>query len=218
MERGSFLGHLFTFNTTQMKKPIYVLVALVLLQSTVSAQFYMTAGGLRAGTDWGLTVQQRITKNMTIEGIVQSSLQREEVLLTALAERHYALGYRGLNIYTGGGLHKGFVTQKQTAESAPTTTYKDPMGVTFIGGAELTLGRINISYDFKPAINLVGGEKKFYTQSGVSLRYVLLNNKEYKKIQKKKKKKEKQKRKEKRRENGGGIHIGDGWKFWKKKD
>ncbi|MEO1261629.1 MAG: hypothetical protein AAFZ15_22685 [Bacteroidota bacterium] len=199
-----------------MKKPISVLVALIFMQITVQAQFYMTAGGLRAGTDWGLTVQQRITKNMTIEGIVQSSLQREEVLLTALAERHYALGYRGLNIYTGAGLHKGFVTQRQNTELEPTNNYKDPMGVTFIGGAELTLGRINISYDFKPAINLTGGEKRFYTQSGVSLRYVLLNNKEYKKIQKKKKKKEKQKRKEQRKENGGGIRIGDGWKIWKK--
>ncbi len=168
----------------------------------------MTAGGLRAGTDWGLTVKQRLTKNMTFEGIVQSSLQREEVLLTALAERHYALVFRGLNLYTGAGVHKGFLNDSPGAESVP-TNYKDPFGITFIGGAELTLGRFNFSYDFKPAINVRGGERKFYTQTGISVRYVLLTNKEYKKIQKKK-------RKKKRKEKGGGINIGDDWKFWKK--
>ena len=168
----------------------------------------MTAGGLRAGTDWGLTVQQRLTKNMTFEGIVQSSLQREEVLLTALAERHYALVFRGLNLYTGAGVHKGFLNNSNNTELA-LTNYKDPFGITFIGGAELTLGRFNFSYDFKPAINVTGGEKKFYTQTGISVRYVFLTNKEFKKIQKKK-------RKKKRKENGKGIRIGDGWKVWKK--
>ena len=191
-----------------MEKYLIVLANLLLFSSAINAQAYMTAGGLRAGTDWGLTIQQRLTKNMTIEGIVQSSLQREEVMLTALAERHYALVFRGLNLYTGAGLHKGFLSNKQTTELVP-TNYKDPMGITFIGGAELTLGRFNFSYDFKPAINIVGGEKKFYTQSGVSVRYVFLTNKEYKKIQKKK-------RKKKRKENGGGINIGDKWKIWKK--
>ncbi len=194
-----------------MTKYLFVLANLTLFSIAINAQAYMTAGGLRAGTDWGLTVQQRLTKNMTFEGIVQSSLQREEVMLTGLAERHYALVFRGLNLYTGAGLHKGFLSNKQSAELVPTNNYKDPMGITFIGGAELTLGRFNFSYDFKPAINIVGGEKKFYTQSGVSVRYVFLTNKEYKKIQKKKKKK-------KRKEKGGGINIGDDWKIWKKKD
>ncbi|MFQ5447350.1 MAG: hypothetical protein ACE5FF_10470, partial [Saprospiraceae bacterium] len=67
----------------------------------------------------------------------------------------------------------------------------------------------NFSYDFKPAINISGGEKRFYTQTGVSIRYVFLNNKVYKKHLKKKKK-------EKRKKEGKGI--GDGWKFWKKKE
>ena len=191
-----------------MTKHLFFLASLTLLSISINAQAYMTAGGLRAGTDWGLTVQQRLTKNMTIEGIVQSSLQREEVLVTALAERHYALIFRGLNLYTGAGLHKGWLSEKQNSELVP-LDQKDPFGLTFIGGAELTLGRFNFSYDFKPAINVVGGEKKFYTQSGVSVRYVFLTQKDYKKRQK-------AKRKQQRKENGGGIHIGDGWKVWKK--
>lgn len=170
----------------------------------------MTAGGLRMGTDWGLTVQQRLTKNMTIEGIVQSSFQRDEVIITALAERHFALVYRGLNIYGGAGLHKGFIGNNPSADLLP-TNYTDPFGVTLIGGAELTLGRFNFSYDFKPAINVMGGTQKMYMQTGVSLRYVFLNNKHFKQIQKKK-------RKKKRQEEGGIIRIKDEWKIWKKND
>lgn len=170
----------------------------------------MTAAGIRVGSDWGLTLQQRLNKNMTIESIVQSSLQREEVIVTALAERHYALVARGINIYAGAGLHKGWLNNNSNNELG-IPPKKDPFGVTAVAGAELTIGRINLSYDFKPAINVVGGEKKIYTQTGVSARYVFLNNKVYKK-------KQKAKRKKKRQEAGKGIHINDKWKFWKKKN
>lgn len=191
-----------------MMKQLFVLTCSLLFTLNLDAQAYMTAGGLRVGTDWGLTVQQRLTKNMTFEGIVQSSLQREEVLITALAERHYPLIYRGLNLYTGGGLHKGFSSKNPSGELV-LTNYRDPMGLTLIGGAELTLGRFNIAYDFKPAINVIGGQQKVYVQTGVSVRYVFLTNKEFKKIQKKK-------RKKKRQAEGGGIRFKDEWKVWKK--
>ncbi len=191
-----------------MKNLILPFLSVVLLSFSANTQAYMTTGGLRAGTDWGITIQQRLTKNMTIEGIVQSSLQREEVIITALVERHYPLIFRGLNLYTGAGLHKGWLSPEASGELVP-TGFKDPFGLTFITGAEMTLGRFNFSYDFKPAINVVGGERKFYTQSGVSVRYVFLTNKQYKK-------KQKAKRKKKRKEEGKGIHLGDGWKIWKK--
>jgi hypothetical protein len=161
----------------------------------------MTAGGLRLGTDWGLTLQQRLADHWTAEGILQSSLQREEVMVTGLLERHYPVIFKGLTLYFGAGIHKGWLNETADNELNP-EEYTDPFGVSFIGGAELTLGRINISYDFKPAFNLSGGENKFYTQSGVSVRYVLLKNKVYKDLTKKKRKKERQEK----------------WQFWKKKD
>jgi hypothetical protein len=67
--------------------------------------------------------------------------------------------------------------------------------MTVVFGAEITLGRLNISYDFKPAMNVSGGAQRFYYQTGVSLRYVLLKRKW--KVFKKKK----------------DIN----WKFWEKK-
>lgn len=153
---------------------------------------------MRLGTDWGLTIQQRVAKKTTIEGLFQSSLQREEVLLTLMGEQHFPILSRRLNIYYGGGLHKGWINEND-ANDVP---YKDPFGLTFIGGIELSLGRLNLSYDFKPALNLNGGQEKFYTQTGISLRYVIVkrdwslfgNNKK------------------KNRRNMEGIK----WKFWER--
>lgn len=191
---------------------ILTLSMILITSSTSLAQGYMTAGGLRMGTDWGLTAKQRLAKSTTGELIFQSSLQREELLLTALVAQHYPLVFRGINVYVGGGLHKGWYNPTPPSHTEnPAADPGNPFGFSFIGGAELTLGKINISYDFKPAFNITGGEHRFYAQTGVSVRYVFVTNKEYKK-------KQRQKRREQRRREGKGIHLGDDWMFWKKKN
>lgn len=193
-----------------MFRKVFALFLFVLFAKPLLSQSYMTAAGLRMGTDWGLTFKQRLAKSATGELIFQSSLQREELMLTALAERHYPLVFKGLNIYVGGGLHKGWLNAPQDGSNeANPTQYKSPFGLSFIGGAELTLGKINLSYDFKPAFNIAGGENRFYLQTGISVRYILLTNKVYKK-------KQREKRREERRKEGKGIHLGDDWMFWKK--
>ena len=194
-----------------MTRKLCSLSLFLFVAMALQAQSYTTALGLRMGTDWGLTAKQRLAKSTTGELIFQSSLQREELMLTALVEQHYPLVFRGLNIYVGGGLHKGWINHPQNSPNElPQTMLKDPFGLSFIGGAELTLGKFNISYDFKPAFNIAGGEKRFYYQTGISVRYILVTNKTYKK-------KQREKRREKRRKDGKGIHLGDDWMFWKKK-
>ncbi len=188
-------------------KKLCILSLGLLFALQLFSQNYMTTAGLRFGTDWGLTVQQRIAENFTVEGILQSSLQREEVLLTAMVERHYPVIHKGVNLYFGGGLHKGWINEPPRPEYP--NGFNDPLGITFVGGAEITLGRLNISYDLKPAVNLRGGERTFYTQSGLSVRYVLISARDIKKFQKKQ-------RKKKRQKEGKGIRLGDDWKFWKK--
>jgi len=177
-----------------MKKIILFFACLFLFFGT-SAQSYMTAGGIRLGTDWGLTVQQRLLKKWTFEGIFQSSLAREETVLTGLAEKHKPLIFKNLNFDAGGGLHKGW--SKKNGE----VSTKSPFGLTFIAGAEMTLGSLNFSFDFKPALNLSGGEKRFYTQTAVSIRYVLLKNKVFKDLSKKHRKKKRKKKKVARNKN-----------------
>lgn len=177
-----------------------LIISIAFLSSfSLAAQGYNIAGGIRMGTDWGITGKYRFDKKATIEGIIQSaaSNNKDEVIITVLAEKHNPLISKRFNFYTGAGLHKGW---NNTVNGE--TTYKNPFGVTAIAGIEFNLGRTNVSWDFKPAFNLVGGERKMYTQSGISLRYVFEKRPLFERKNKKKKNKDKKK-----------IN----WKFWEKK-
>ena len=180
------------------------LFAFVLLALGVSAQGYFTAAGVRVGDGFGVTVQQRIAKKVTVEGIMKTVPRRDEFNVTGLVQRHVGLLGRHLNFYVGAGLHKGFINQNRLADDG-TPPAKSPFGVTGVGGLELTLGKVNLSYDFKPALNLVGGERTLVPETALSLRYVIVGNKVYKKMKRNKKKKQRQKARAKRKKNGGGV-------------
>ena len=198
-----------------MKKHTLAICLLVFLYNLpLSGQSYDLAFGVRLGTDIGITSQLRlppIGENFTLETIVQSSLQREEGMVTLLAEQHYPLITRRINLYAGGGVHAGWGTnQNELIEP-----YQAPLGITGVVGGEITFGRFNISYDFKPAVNLRGGEKSFYSQTGVSIRYVAFKRFDIfespRQKRKRKRREAREQRRQERRENGGG----NGWQFWR---
>lgn len=182
-----------------MKKILCLSIALLSVYF-VQAQGYNIAGGIRMGTDWGITGKYRFDKKLTVEAIIQSSASKskDETMITALVEQHNPLIGKRFNFYTGAGLHKGWNNTVINGES----TYKDPFGVSAIAGIEFNLGKMNVSWDFKPAFNLIGGDRKMYTQSGISLRYVFEKRPLFERKNKKKKDKDKKK-----------IN----WKFWEKK-
>ena len=191
-------------------KRINLVFSFVLLISFANAQSYSTSLGIRIGTDWGVTLNQRILKKVSVEGIVQSSLFRDEVVVTGLIRQHYPVLSRGFNIYTGAGLHKGWLNSEVN---------NDPFGLTAVVGVELTIGRWNLSYDYKPAVNFTGGDQTIYSQTGISARYVLVkrgifevDNKKQRQRQRAKKKRKKEKQKAK------SGNEAPGWQFWKKKD
>ncbi|HKK77617.1 MAG TPA: hypothetical protein VJ953_21235 [Saprospiraceae bacterium] len=148
-----------------------LLCAFLLLGLSAKAQSYNTAAGLRLGTDWGLTVKQRVYDNITGEFIVQSSLFRDETMLTLLAAQHQRFIGKRFNIYYGGGIHKGWLPAEFEGSEI-----RDPFGIDFIGGIDLTIAGINISYDLKPGVNLSGGQSTIFLQSGLSARYVFAKN------------------------------------------
>ena len=193
-----------------MKKLSFFLAFLFLATLGV-AQGYFTAGGVRVGDGYGLTLQQRVAKKVTIEGIVKNTPDRNEFSVTLLAERHVALVTRRLNFYTGLGVHKGFINNQNELEEEE--KFDSPFGLTAITGLELTLGKFNLSYDFKPALNLTGGTQTFYPETALSLRYVIVGNKVFKDMAKKKKKRKKAKERAKKKKNGEGIYG-----IFKKKD
>ena len=161
------------------------------------SQGYDLAMGLRLGTDWGLTVKQRVAYNTTLEAILQNSFRNDEAMVTVLATQHMPFITKRFNLYTGGGFHKGW------SQNTEDENYKAPLGVSIIGGLELSLGKVNLSYDIKPALNIIGGNRFLYVQSGLSVRYVLMERNFLLDDKKRKKRKKKRRKKD------------EDWKFWK---
>ncbi len=159
-----------------------LILGLLLGFGEVNAQRYRTAAGVALGTTgFGISIQQKIFKYSTIEGIFQAPIRSTDATkITILYEEHKKLIGKRVNFYYGAGFHKGWAASAEDP---------DPSGATIIVGAEMSLDRLNISMDFKPAINVISGVRFIESQGGLSLRYILVK-------QKKKK---------------------FNWKFWKKK-
>lgn len=194
-----------------MNKYALALVALLLAQLTFS-QSYDLAAGVRLGTDLGLSVKMRIPpidENFTGELILQTSLERQEGLLTVLGEQHFPLITRRINLYAGIGLHAGWLEE----DPDRALDYKAPAGISMIGGAELNFKKINISVDFKPAINLSGGEKTFYSQSAVTLRIIPFKRYAIFESPRQKRKKARQDRRRKKAKDRASRGK-KSWRFW----
>lgn len=147
-------------------------VLFMLPGSFLTAQSWNTTGGIRLGTEWGLSFRQRFLDHTSAEGIVQKGFLSDDVVVTLLAEQHFPVISRRFNLYLGAGLHKGWFTDDKKRE-----VYDNAFGISTIVGLEYTIGRLNLSYDFKPAINLTGGERAVDFHTGLTVRYVLWKRK-----------------------------------------
>ncbi len=206
---------------TRMNRLLFF--AFLIFPVFLSAQSYDAALGLRLGTDWGATVQLRVPqvqKNFVVEAILQSSLQRDEGSFTLLGKQHRPLLSRRINLFYGAGVHAGWNNEieKETGEAIG-----GPIGIDGVIGLEATFAKINLAYDFKPAINVSGGNQLLYTQTAISVRYVISGRNDIwdkkKEIANRKDKKKKQRERRREQKRKDRIKAGkdpNGWKFWKK--
>lgn len=186
---------------------------MLLFTASLSGQSYDLAAGLRLGTDWGATAQLRmpyVHKNFVVEGIVQSSFQRDEGVITILGKQHRPILSRRLNLFYGAGPHFGWSNETDGEGQS----IKGAKGISGVIGGELTLGDVNLSYDFKPAVNIAGGSKRIYTQSAISVRYIMAKRGD---LFDKKKERQRIKDRKKRRRVKEKEKRGKGrFEFWKK--
>jgi hypothetical protein len=134
-------------------------------------------------------------------------LKKDQFTATVLVEQHLPILFKRFNLYTGMGLHKGWYTGTPVEGAI---AYENPFGVSLIAGAEISLGKFNISYDYKPAVNIIGGEKAFESETSISLRYIIQKRPtKFSKWKKKRKKKKKAKVKAKKKGKNGGSKFGD---------
>lgn len=189
-----------------MKKiGLIVIVWVALTSVNVLGQSYGTALGLRMGNSKartvGLTFQQRILKNVTLEGIAQSDFNRNTTG-HFLVKRHRGFLTKRFNIYGGAGLSFGVEeseVEDPVTKEVKTTFNNTTFGTDIMMGVEFTLLRYNFSFDYKPNFNLVGREPWFQGQVGFSARTVIVKgstqNKRKRKRARAKRKKEREKEK-----------------------
>ncbi len=170
-----------------MSQKYLFLLTLILsfFYSNVQAQRYGTSAGLRLGSNdvsrtVGISVQQRILKHVTIEGIVQSDFNTNSTF-HALLEKHHSIISKRFNYYYGAGISFGmeesFVKNADTKEIV--RTYGNATtGIDLIGGIEMTIANATISLDYKPNFNMAGREEFFRGQVGISARMVIVKSKE----------------------------------------
>jgi hypothetical protein len=163
------------------------LFLLLAAAGTLSAQSYRTAAGIRVDQGFNLSLQQYIANGWTAEGIVHTSLNSNDIGFTLLAEKHHKLLFRNVNLYWGAGGH--YYLQNEAHQDAESVEpVKNVYGVSALAGAELSLGRFNVSVDWKPELH-VGGGQEFpfeWNSAAVSVRYVIAKREKAKLFGKKK--------------------------------
>ena len=197
-----------------MQKSFLVLATVLAFSTFTIAQSYDLAAGVRLGTDLGISAKLRvppIDENFTVETILQTSLEREEGLVSVLAEQHFPLVTRRLNLYAGGGFHAGWLEDDPDRDPE----YKAPAGISLIAGAEINFKNINISTDFKPAVNLSGGEKRMYSQTAITVRFMPFKRYDIFESPREKRKRKRRQARERRRQDRAASGKKD-WQFWKK--
>jgi hypothetical protein len=153
-----------------MKKKFYLIFSILTLSVMgLRAQSYGTALGARIGDGIGLTLQQQVGERATLEVIAESAFKSKDVTFSAIYEHHFNIipFFRFFNFYLGGGPHY--------YSAAAGSNIKSGYGITAIAGAELKVGNFLFSVDFKPLMNISGGNGFFDAQKGLSVRYVLFD-------------------------------------------
>jgi len=152
-----------------MNKLILVILFIFAAKFNAYSQSYIDAGGIRIGSgEFGVTYKRLLQNKWTIEGIASQSFKdrNKDLIVSVLGERHYPVLSRRLNIYFGGGIQAQFLGLKNDPNLS------NGAGIAGIAGLEFTINRLNISYDIKPALYLIGGRSDFDSQVALSLRYV----------------------------------------------
>lgn len=156
-----------------MKKLLLLISASFLFVCSASAQDnpYKTAAGIRAGLSAGLTIKHFTSDRGALEGIVSS--RWGGVNITGLYEIHdFAFDEPGLRWYYGFGGHIGFWDGDRNPWFDDNETHT-VVGVDLILGIEYTIpgSPVNLSLDWKPAVNLVGDSGFLADDVALSLRF-----------------------------------------------
>lgn len=156
-----------------MKRFIYIL-AFIFIGTNSFSQDYNTGIGLRFGLSNGITVKHFLGSKTALEGIISS--RWKGVKLTVLYEFDFETSVDRLHFFAGFGGHIGSWYEKHVPWSnGKSDNYRhNVLGVDGIVGLEYNFDEIpiNLSIDWKPAINLWGYNGWWGDEGALSIRYI----------------------------------------------
>lgn len=166
--------------STKILPILALLLCLGFHTQQLQAQRYVTAAGVRIGNNhFGFSLQQRIAKKMTVEGILQSNYSFTTSSLIGLVERHH--GFRRLNFYYGLGPRRNWSYDEEGSRTS--------WALDGVVGIEATFLGLNASLDFKPTIVDFSEKTFMQPQGAVSIRYVFISDKQFRKKRRKRRRK-----------------------------
>jgi len=153
-------------------------LVLILSAIEINAQSYTTALGVRVGSDYGATIQQRVSKKVTLQGLYYGGFTEENVHANLLAQRHFPIITRRSTLFVGAGVGSHWIYD-ETNESFDGQRFVVPAVV----GLDGRLGRLNVSGDIMPHFALVDKKvNSFNSVASLSVRFILVKKKPVKKL------------------------------------
>jgi hypothetical protein len=153
-----------------MKRLLIVFALTIAMAMASNAQTYKTGLGLRGSPTAGITVKHFISGQSAIEGLL--STRHNGFLVTGLYELHaQAFSITGLYWYYGAGAHIGAWNKYYKTDREDNYSV---IGIDGIVGMEYNITEIpiNISIDYKPALNILGKPAGLFDEVALSVRYV----------------------------------------------
>jgi hypothetical protein len=160
---------------------LFLFIGVLLGNTTLKAQKYNWTLGLRMGTEIGMTTVVRVAKKSSLEGTVQYSNLYHATRLGVNYREHLGFLGRRFNLYIGGGAGASWYHSQDVNVEDVTKPHMNG-----IFGLEGVIGKLHVSWDFKPVYSF-GGPRVFYSETALSLRYVIFKKKwrPFKKFKKK---------------------------------
>lgn len=154
----------------KLKKLLFAALLMAAFTTSIHAQGYNTALGLRLGYDSGLTLKHFFRPASAGEFILAAS--SHHFALTGLYEYQQPIpGAPGLDWFVGIGAHIGSYNDHHHHHHHHDDGFL--LGADLIGGIEYLFPRapFNISLDWKPSINFINDNDYWYSGFALSLRY-----------------------------------------------
>ena len=203
--------------------PIFLVLVLLFGSGSADGQSYEWAAGLQLSKFMGISAVYSPKEKYSFEAVLSKNMWTGESGVSLIGRHHKKIITRGLNFYGGGGLHYGMFDDGERGNFG---------GLLLQGGAEMSLGKTNLSFNITPLVGVGNQDVKFRIGSDVTIRYILKKQEKERKFLRKLgigKNKDKKKSDTKRKRSGKADRTysrdkdGEKGRFWdfewlKKKD